>query len=86
MDVIAPKALMHRAELGRLCMNLQLLLLVLTEITYKLSPQGGRGRRQMRKWDEKRPVLRLELSNHPKNVEKRSCSIVRRLQASKSLH
>lgn len=49
MDAVAPKALMHRAEPARLCMNLQLLRLVLTKITHKPSQQGGRDRSQMRK-------------------------------------
>lgn len=59
---------MHRAETARLSMELQLLLLMLTEITHGPSKQGDGGRRQMRAQGEQRPVLRLERQNHPKDV------------------
>lgn len=70
MDAIAPKALKHGAEAGKLCMKLQLFQFMLMEITHELSKQGGRGRRQMREQGEKRPALRLELQNHLKYMEK----------------
>ena len=74
MHATAPRALRNRAEAGRLCMKLQLLLLMLMEIIHRPSKQGGRGRIQMRKQGEKRPALGLELRNHLKDVEKREAA------------
>jgi len=71
MDAIAPKALLHRVEAGKLCVKLQLFLYRCKEITRRPSRQGGRGRRQMREQCEKRPALGLELRNQLKDAEKR---------------
>lgn len=74
MGAIAPKALMHRTEAGKLCTKLQLFQFMPMEITQGTSGQGGRGRREMREQGEKRPALGLELQNHLKDVEKREAT------------